>query len=200
MSAQVSVAFLLFALSMSLTPGAGNITLLGISNRYGFFAALPFVAGTAFGVFIVFAGTSMGLLSVLMAYPELFVALKYIGAGYLLYISWGIINFQLADGGPTVPVSGFVSGALIQVLNPKAWIAAVTVFSQFIDLAQDYLVQVVLITVAFLLVLISCTLSWAYFGALLNKLLHSPRQMLMLNRCLGGTLVMTVIFMLSQPH
>ncbi len=36
MSAQLLAAFLLFAVSISLTPGAGNVALLGISSRYGF--------------------------------------------------------------------------------------------------------------------------------------------------------------------
>ena len=48
MSAQLMLAFLLFSISIGITPGAGNIALLGISSRYGFAATLPFVSGNAF--------------------------------------------------------------------------------------------------------------------------------------------------------
>ncbi|MDG3087906.1 LysE family translocator [Vibrio hannami] len=198
MSAQVIVAFLFFAVSMTITPGAGNLTLLGISNRFGFSAALPFVAGTTFGVLIVFAGTSAGLMSILTSVPELYSAIKYLGALYLLYIAWGIFTFKMEEETTSESSAGFISGTLIQVLNPKAWIAAMTVFSQFVEASGNYLVQVVTIITAFLLVTTLSTTIWAYFGSLLKRLLHSPNQMVVVNRCLGATLAMTVVFMLTQ--
>ncbi|WP_406610218.1 LysE family translocator [Agarivorans sp. JK6] len=200
MSVQIAVAFLLFATSMSITPGAGNLALLGISNRFGFAAALPFIAGTSFGVLIVFAGTSAGLISLLTANPELYSALKYLGAAYLLYIAWGISQHSVAEKDRVEHSAGFGAGALIQVLNPKAWIAAMTVFSQFTDVSGNYLLQVSVIIVAFLIVTTLCTMVWAYFGAALKRLLKSSSQMLIVNRCLGLTLAATVVFMLSQGH
>lgn len=199
MSSQIIIAFLLFSVSMSLTPGAGNITLLGIANRYGFSAALPFIAGTAFGVLIVFGGTSAGLLSILTTYPQLYTALKYIGAAYLLYVAWGITTFKIQEEHDCEYTSGFISGLFIQILNPKAWIAAMTVFSQFTDVTGNYLVQIITIIVSFLLVVILCTLAWAYFGAILKHVIQSPGKMLLLNRCLGSTLAITVVFMLIRP-
>ncbi|MCE0492947.1 LysE family translocator [Vibrio salinus] len=199
MSTEVVIAFLFFSISMSITPGAGNITLLGISNRYGFSAALPFVAGTSFGVFIVFGGTSAGLISVLMNYPELYLMLKYMGAVYLLYIAWSITQFKMKESNNEDNAAGFLSGALVQILNPKAWIAAMTVFSQFTDMSGNYLIQVVVIIVTFLVIVTLSTLIWAYFGSVLKRLLQSSHQLLLVNRCLGGTLALTVIFMLGQP-
>lgn len=196
MSVQIAVAFLLFATSMSITPGAGNLALLGISNRFGFAAALPFIAGTSFGVLIVFSG----LISLLTANPELYTALKYLGAAYLLYIAWGISQHSVAEQDRVEHSAGFGAGALIQVLNPKAWIAAMTVFSQFTDVSGNYLLQVSVIIVAFLVVTTLCTMVWAYFGAALKRLLKSSSQMLIVNRCLGLTLAATVVFMLSQGH
>ncbi|WCE32302.1 LysE family translocator [Vibrio sp. SCSIO 43137] len=199
MSSQIILAFLFFSVSMSLTPGAGNLALMGISNRYGFLAALPFVAGTACGVLIVFSGTSAGLITLLTDNPQLYMALKYLGAAYLLYIAWGISRSTIEDNQSSENRSGFMSGTLIQVLNPKAWIAAMTVFSQFTSNTGDYLTQVVTITTAFLLVMTLCTLVWAYFGSVLKQLLRSQKQMLIVNRCLGSTLAATVCFMLVQP-
>ncbi|SHO56930.1 LysE family translocator [Vibrio quintilis] len=202
MDTQVAIAFLFFSVSMSLTPGAGNITLLGISNRYGFSAALPFVAGTAFGVLVVFGGTSAGLLSVLTAFPGVYTIIKYLGMAYLLYLAWGISRFRVEEETPQpMPAhgAGFIAGTLVQVLNPKAWIAAITAFSQFTDVSGSYLIQVMTIITVFVLSVILCTLVWAYFGAALKRLLRSPQQMLLVNRCLGGTLALTVVFMLIQP-
>ncbi|UQN43227.1 hypothetical protein [Agarivorans sp. B2Z047] len=75
-----------------------------------------------------------------------------------------------------------------------------TVFSQFTDVSGNYLLQVSVIIVAFLVVTTLCTMVWAYFGAALKRLLKSSSQMLIVNRCLGLTLAATVVFMLSQGH
>lgn len=53
MSAQLMTAFLLFAVSISMTPGAGNIALIGLSSRYGVSATLPFIVGNAVGVIAI---------------------------------------------------------------------------------------------------------------------------------------------------
>ncbi|WP_207802582.1 LysE family translocator [Motiliproteus coralliicola] len=198
LSVQAVVALLFFSLSMSITPGAGNLTLLGISNRYGFAAALPFVAGTAAGVLVVFVGATAGLVSLFDRYPELYQLLKVAGALYLLYLSWGIAFSRNENAADESQPSGFVSGALVQLLNPKAWIAAMTVLSQFADPTEHFSIQIGLIIGLFLLVMTGCTLSWAYFGAILKRLLSSPQQMRWINRGLGLTLAMTVVYMLVQ--
>ncbi|WP_198927981.1 LysE family translocator, partial [Vibrio crassostreae] len=94
---------------------------------------------------------------------------------------------------------GFVSGVLVQVLNPKGWIASLTVFSQFITPNADYLIQVVTIIAGMVITGVPCMLVWAYCGTMLKKLLQSPKQMMFVNRCLGGSLAMVVAFMLYQP-
>ena len=198
MSSQLMLAFLLFSISIAITPGAGNIALLGISSRYGFAATLPFISGNAFGIIIVLAGSSVGLVSLFTIYPELYNVLKYAGAGYLLFMAWSIANMQIEES--TVDKrSGFMSGVLVQVLNPKGWIASLTVFSQFITPNADYLIQVVTIIAGMVITGVPCMLLWAYCGTILKKLLQSPKQVTVVNRCLGGSLALVVVFMLYQP-
>ncbi|MEZ8822968.1 LysE family translocator [Vibrio amylolyticus] len=198
MSSQLMLAFLLFSTSIAITPGAGNIALLGLSSRYGFTATLPFISGNAFGIIIVLAGSSVGLVSLFTLYPELYTILKYAGAAYLLFMAWSIANLQIEESS-TDSRSGFLSGVLVQVLNPKGWIASLTVFSQFITPNADYLIQVVTIIGGMLITGVPCMLVWAYCGTMLKKLLQSPKQMLIVNRCLGGSLALVVAFMLYQP-
>uniref|UniRef100_UPI0012FFF92D LysE family translocator n=1 Tax=Vibrio splendidus TaxID=29497 RepID=UPI0012FFF92D len=97
MSSQLMLAFLLFSISIAITPGAGNIALLGISSRYGFAATLPFISGNAFGIIVVLAGSSVGLVSLFTLYPDLYSILKYAGAAYLLFMAWSIANMQIEE-------------------------------------------------------------------------------------------------------
>lgn len=198
MSSQLMLAFLLFSTSIAITPGAGNIALLGLSSRYGFTATLPFISGNAFGIIIVLGGSSVGLVGLFTLYPELYTILKYAGAAYLLFMAWSIANMQIEESS-TDNRSGFMSGVLVQVLNPKGWIASLTVFSQFITPNADYMIQVVTIIAGMLITGIPCMLVWAYCGTMLKKLLQSPKQMMVVNRCLGGSLALVVAFMLYQP-
>ncbi|MEZ8375990.1 LysE family translocator [Vibrio cyclitrophicus] len=198
MEPQIFIAFIVFSISMTITPGAGNLMLLGISNRYGFKAALPFVTGTTLGVLFVFIGASAGLYSLLLSRPELYIAVKYAGAAYLLYTAWGITKQEITESQETVSAIGMTSGILIQVLNPKAWIAAMTIFSQFTDATGDYVIQVSVLIFFFVLVTALCTLVWAYSGTILKHALKSTHQMLIVNRFLGLTLAATVAYMLYQ--
>ena len=77
-------------------------------------------------------------MSLFTLYPELYNILKYAGAAYLLFMAWSIANMQIEES-TTDNRSGFMSGVLVQVLNPKGWIASLTVFSQFITPNADYL-------------------------------------------------------------
>ncbi|HDY7989938.1 TPA: LysE family translocator [Vibrio vulnificus] len=198
MSAQLLAAFLLFAVSISLTPGAGNVALLGISSRYGFSATVPFVLGNAVGVIIMLVGASVGLVSLFTLYPDLYTALKWVGAAYLLYLAWSIANMEI-DNDSNAKKSGFLSGVWVQILNPKSWVASLTVFSQFISPNNDYLTQVVIIISVMVGTGVLGMFVWAYFGTVLNRFIQSPKKVVWVNRCMGSSLALVVVFMLSQP-
>ncbi|MGY3572724.1 LysE family translocator [Vibrio paucivorans] len=197
MSAQLMTAFLLFSISISLTPGAGNIALLGISSRYGFGATLPFVLGNALGATIVLAGSSIGLVSLFTVYPELYTILKTVGAAYLLYLAWMIATSDIQTDAD-VQKAGFVPGVIVQIVNPKSWVASLTVFSQFITADQSYVVQVSIIITVMVFFGVLGMLLWAYFGAVLKKFLNTEKRMLWVNRGLGGMLAAVALFMVSQ--
>lgn len=198
MSAQIMTAFMLFAVSISIVPGAGNIALLGLSSRYGFNATIPFMLGCAVGVIILLVGASVGLVGLFSLYPELYTVMKWLGAAYLLYMAWGIANSTL-DTNTTVKKSGFASGVMVQILNPKSWVASLTVFAQFISPNESYLPQAVIIICGMVITGVIGMAMWAYFGTMLNQLIQSPKKLAIVNRCFGGSLALVALFVLSQP-
>jgi threonine/homoserine/homoserine lactone efflux protein len=198
MSAQIMMAFMLFAVSISIVPGAGNIALLGLSSRHGFSATIPFMFGCVVGVIILLVGSSVGLVGLFSLYPELYTVMKWLGAAYLLYMAWGIANSTL-ETNSTVKKSGFASGVLVQILNPKSWVASLTVFSQFISPNESYLIQAVIIISGMVITGVIGMAMWAYFGTMLNQLIQSPKKLAIINRCFGGCLAMIALFVVSQP-
>jgi hypothetical protein len=92
------LSFLVFAISQVGTPGPANMALLATGARYGFRAALPFVAGVAFGKQLIIWPIGFGLMGLAATAPWLFVALKYVSAGYIFWLAWRVANMRLDPG------------------------------------------------------------------------------------------------------
>jgi homoserine/homoserine lactone efflux protein len=108
---------------------------LGRGARQGFHASLGILAAnTAY-----FALSATGLGAVLLASRTVFVAIKWIGAAYLVYLG---IRMMFARAGATKLVEAseppnargaFWNGFVVQAANPKALIFFTALLPQFID-------------------------------------------------------------------
>lgn len=126
-------AFTLFAASQVGTPGPANMALLATGARFGFRAALPFVAGVVLGKQLVIWPIGLGLMEMAETYPGVFSALKYVSAAYILWLAWRVANLRLAPGGQTAKTPGFWAGLAVHPLNPKAWGMIIAGFTNFAD-------------------------------------------------------------------
>ncbi len=132
MSVAVS-AFAVFAASQVGTPGPANMALLATGARYGFRAALPFVAGVALGKQLIIWPIGFGVMELAGRAPWLFTTLKFVSAAYILYLAWRVANLRLSPQKDTGKAPGFVSGLIVHPLNPKAWGMIVAGFTNFVD-------------------------------------------------------------------
>lgn len=125
-------SFAIFAASQVGTPGPANMALLATGARFGFRAALPFVAGVALGKQLVIWPVGYGLMELAAHAPWVFEALKYISAAYITWLAWKVANMRLKTqaGGEGAP--GFLSGLIVHPLNPKAWAMIVGGFTAFV--------------------------------------------------------------------
>ena len=113
-------SFAVFAASQIGTPGPANMALLATGARFGFRAALPFVAGVALGKQLVIWPAGYGLMELSARAPWVFEMLKYASAAYIIWLAWRVANMRLAEGG-TARAPGFLAGLVVHPLNPKAW-------------------------------------------------------------------------------
>lgn len=121
-----------FAASQIGTPGPANMAMLATGARFGFRAALPFVAGVALGKQLIIWPIGFGLMELAETAPAIFTALKYISAGYIIWLAWKVANMRLGQGDPTAHVPGFAAGLIVHPLNPKAWAMTVGSFTAFV--------------------------------------------------------------------
>ncbi|UWR23963.1 LysE family translocator [Sulfitobacter sp. S190] len=186
----------IFAASQVGTPGPANMALLATGARFGFRAALPFVAGVALGKQLIIWPIGFGLMQLAESAPGLFTALKYASAAYIIWLAWKVANLRLgvSDAGARAP--GFAAGLIVHPLNPKAWAMIVGSFTAFVADGTSALVA----TATIAAVLLACQLLmhplWTLGGEAIAKSVAGTKLEPYLMYTLAGLTVASVLFVL----
>lgn len=185
-----------FALAASISPGPVNLVCLSSGTRYPASQGLVFVTGATLGFIALFIAIGLGLYSLLIMLPIVEVLLRWGGIAFLLYLSVklamdsGHLPENRSDKAP-----GFGTGALMQWLNPKAWLASASGIGAYTS-AND----LQHITLFALLYLPICWLSlacWVYAGAFLRRYVQQPVVLVTINRTLALLLALSCLYLIS---
>ncbi len=125
-------SFAIFAASQVGTPGPANMALMATGARFGFRAALPFVAGVALGKQLVIWPVGFGLMELSARAPWVFETLKYVSAAYIIWLAWRVAKMRLGASREEGAAPGFLAGLIVHPLNPKAWAMIVGGFTAFV--------------------------------------------------------------------
>ncbi|NGO89990.1 LysE family translocator [Vreelandella stevensii] len=184
-----------FALAASISPGPVNIVCLSSGTHYPIRKGLIFVTGATTGFLVLFLGIGMGLYSLLQVMPWLEEALKWAGILFLLYLSARLLRHDghLGEHNPN-KAPGFVTGAAMQWLNPKAWLASAAGIGAYTHGNDPYLIA--LFAALYLPICWLSLASWVYAGVFLKRYMQRPIVLLTINRCLAVGLVASALFLL----
>ena len=130
--------FTLASLVLIATPGQDMILVMSRSVAQGPMAGVVTAAGISVGLVGHTLLATLGLGAVLRTSEWLFIALKLVGAGYLIYLGIGVLRtrgarlmIQQASSRPTL-ARMFVDGALSNLSNPKIAIFYFAFLPQFV--------------------------------------------------------------------
>lgn len=125
------VSFLTYAVVTAVTPGPNNIMSMSNGSRKGFRAALPFNFGIGLGFSIVML-LCTAFCSMLSTFiPKIKFPMLVAGAAYMLYLAWE--TFRSSDGiEENHSREGFISGLLLQFINPKIYIYCIMSMEAYI--------------------------------------------------------------------
>ncbi|MBA2780829.1 LysE family translocator [Billgrantia kenyensis] len=186
-----------FALAASISPGPVNLVCLSSGTRYPLSQGLVFVTGATLGFVALFIAVGLGLYSVLTMAPGLEVALRWAGVAFLLYLSWRLFH---DDGhlpeGETQQAPGFMTGAVMQWLNPKAWLASASGIGAYTSGGE--LNQVLLFASLYLPICWLSLGSWVYAGAFLRRSVQRPAVLVAINRTLALILAGSCVALLVE--
>ncbi|KPC51349.1 LysE family translocator [Amantichitinum ursilacus] len=186
MSVYVSMAA--FALVASITPGPVNLVALGSAAQFGFAPAMRHVLGATLGFVLLLVLTGLGLHQLLNAVPWLARSIQWAGVAFLLWMAWrlasddGQLSTRTQQRQPSLWY-----GALMQWLNPKAWVAALAGMSAYVADGDRALIWQ--FAVLYLVICYVSVGAWAYAGSYLRSYLQQPARIRRFNRVMALLLV-----------
>ena len=114
-------AFVAAFVLLLFLPGPGNLALIASTGSGGMRGGVASVMGLLLGDQILLWMTVAGLAALLQTYPDLFLALQWLGAGYLAWLGARMVWAKPGEG-PSLnitPGKYFKETMFIILLNPR---------------------------------------------------------------------------------
>ncbi len=185
-----------FALASSITPGPVNLVALNCGARFGFRASTRHITGATVGFTLLLLLIGLGLYELLERAPILMRGIQWGGVAFLLYMAWklavddGCLEPAAAGNGPSL-----LDGALMQWLNPKAWLASVAGMGLFA--ANGDVLRVWLFAGLYFVICYGSIACWAGAGAFLSRYLQEPGRVRWLNRTMALLLAGSAFYLVA---
>jgi threonine/homoserine/homoserine lactone efflux protein len=196
---EIFIAVLFFAFSTTITPGPNNVMIMSSGVNYGVRASMPHFLGICLGfpVMVLLVGFGFGV--IFEKFPNLHQLIKVAGVVYLLWLAWHIASAEpkTIQKGEKKPFT-FWQAALFQWVNAKAWMMASGAVAAYTTVQGNPVVEVVAITLAFLLMAFPCVGVWLLFGSLLRKVLSNSIFQRVFNITMGLILVASIVPVLQE--
>ncbi len=193
MSLETWAAFTAASAVLLIIPGPTILLVISYALGQGWRTALPMAVGVALGDFTAMTLSMLGIGVLLATSATVFTLLKWLGAGYLIYL--GIKLFRSGGALSAEPRRSAASSAkmvahawLVTALNPKSITFFVAFLPQFISRDADFLTQMLVFEVTFLVLAFANAFGYALVAARARDLVKNPKAITIFNRT-GGTLL-----------
>ena len=163
---------LIYISIQSITPGPSNLTSLYFGGTLGLKGSKKFLISDIGCFFLKIL--LCGLLNVALAerIPGIVKYIKWVGMAYMLYLAFKMIRSgwekdSIISG--QKKESTYLTGIVLQLLNVKSWLAALTLFAVYVIPVNSELKYIVLWSVLFTIVMIISTFLWLFFGTAMKE-------------------------------
>lgn len=182
-----------YALAVA-TPGPGIAAIIARSLAHGLRGAPAFILGFLVGDMLWFAIAATGLAALAKTAATLFIAIKWAGVAYLLFLAWrlwtapaervAVRNDERGQHG----WKAFLSSFMLTLGNPKAILFFLALLPTVIDLTTLDATRFVEISIAMCIVLPAVLGAYALLAAKARTLFTTPRSVKRLNRGAGAAM------------
>ncbi|MES1038896.1 LysE family translocator [Peribacillus simplex] len=168
-------SFLIYCFIVTFTPGPTNIVILSTVHNMGTKKAMEYTYGAtiAFGLLLVISAMLNTMLVTII--PKILIVMQVIGSFYMFYLAYQI--YKMDPSKPTVnQTATFMSGFLMQFLNPKVVLFTMTVIPSFIMPYYPAMPAMTISVVSITIVGFSAFITWVLFGTLFKEFLQKHEK------------------------
>jgi len=181
---------------VSITPGMCMTLSLSMGMSIGIKKTMYMMYGELFGVGLVATSSVIGVATIMLKYPTIFLVLKYGGGAYLIYLgiqmwlSRGKMALNLNDcnfniSKKSLAMQGFVTA----IANPKGWAFFIALLPPFIDKNLPMFSQLPVLILLILSLEFLCLIIYATGGKTLRKLLQNSSNVRLINKVAGSMMM-----------
>ena len=193
-------ALLVLCTATSFSPGPNTTLSTALAANLGLKRSLRFVIAVPAGWGLLFGVCAGGVGALVVALPPLRMAIQALGVGYMLWLALKLWRSGTLSQINTTQLNiTFAQGVMLQFLNIKAWMLALTVVAGWIAGHADAWSRFTIILPVMLCFGFFSNLSYALIGSLLRAWLegpdHSGKRLRWFNRIMAAVLVATAAWM-----
>jgi len=186
--------FLATVLLASITPGPSMLLALHHGIRFGWRRSLATAWGNVLATALQCLVSFAGLGFILSQAAWVFSVIRYLGAGYLIYLGcrllFGPTNALInPDESKERPRSLFWQAFVVTVGNPKAVVFFSALFPQFFADGNLSPAKAAVMLGSVSIITFACMMLYSSTGARIQGLLHRPRFRAVFQRGVGFSLV-----------
>ena len=189
-----ALAFLLFAVAAAGTPGPSNVVLTATGANVGIARGLPCLFGVTIGMGVMMFVVALGLGRIVLVTPGVLRALHWVGAAFLVWLSWKIATAGRGDGTAAPRPLGFLGAAAFQWVNPKSWLVCASAAATYLrPESGSALAQAAGLGGLFVLAAVPCCFVWLAFGTTAQRFLRTERARRTFNIAMGALLAASIV-------
>ena len=181
------LVFMLALMVAAGSPGPSIAALVARVLTNGFRDVLPFLAAMWIGEALWLGCAVAGLAVIARSLGWVFIALKFLGVAYLLFLAWKMwfAPTHVRDGELPQGQSRwrmFAAGLTVTLGNPKIMVFYVALLPTIVNLEHVGTTAWLELTATMFIVLISVDFSWALLAVRARRFLRSRRAVKIANR------------------
>lgn len=188
---------------VSITPEMCMTLALSMGMSIGVKKTFYMMYGELLGVGLVASSSVIGVATIMLNHPTIFLVLKYCGGAYLMYLgitmwlSKGKMALNLENCNYQVSKKSLaMQGFITAIANPKGWAFFIALLPPFIDKNLAFAPQLAVLIFLILLLEFSCLIIYASGGRTLRRLLQNSSNVKLLNK-IAGTMMIAIGLWLS---
>lgn len=192
-------ALISFLVVTLLSPGPNNLSCISMGVNHGYKRALTYIWGIVLGITLQAMLSGMISRTLIDVFPSFERILRFIGAGYILWLAYKTLESSYMNGDDKAEALGFREGFLLQFLNIKAILFVLTIYNVYLTPILGNLWWIILAAVFLGIRALLANSAYALFGATIRRWLGNPAIARAFNIAVALMLAFNAVDLLGLP-